>query len=162
MAVQRFEEVLAASGSLVYTNVGVSMKPLLREGRDLMLIVSLERWKRPLRAGDAVLFRRPDVRGRGTYVLHRILRVLPEQRFWIVGDNCTDGELVEERNILGVLSAVARDGGKPIPVTDWRCRLYVGLWCRPWPLRFLVLRTVRFALRWGSRVKRSLTGGKRP
>ena len=33
-----FEEELEQNGKLVYTNVGVSMLPLLREGRDVMLI----------------------------------------------------------------------------------------------------------------------------
>ena len=161
MAVRSFEEELAASGTLVYTNVGVSMLPLLREGRDVMVLQSLPRWNRPLRPGDAVLFRRPGVRGRGAYVLHRILRVLPDHRFWIVGDNCTDGETVEERNILGVLTAVSRDGGKPVPVTDWRCRLYVRLWCRPWPLRFVILRAVRFVRRYAGALRRRLRGGER-
>ena len=33
-----FEEELSRSGKVVYTNVGVSMMPLLREGRDIMVI----------------------------------------------------------------------------------------------------------------------------
>ena len=138
-----FEEVLATTGRLVYTNVGVSMLPLIREGRDVMII---ERVSRPPRRLDAVLFVRPDVRGRGAYVLHRILRVCPDGRYWIVGDNCTEGELVERGNIIGVLAAVKR-GKRTVRVTDLSYRLYVALWCAPYPLRFAALRLSRFCKR---------------
>ena len=33
-----FEDILAKNGRLVYTNVGVSMLPLIREGRDILVI----------------------------------------------------------------------------------------------------------------------------
>ena len=76
-----FEEELARNGKLVFTNVGISMMPLLREGRDLMMIEARDPGEiRPL---DAVLFRRKGVVGRGAYVMHRILKVLPDQKFMI-------------------------------------------------------------------------------
>ena len=45
--------------------------------------------------------------------MHRILRVNPDGSYWIVGDNSFSGETVQEEQILGVLSAVMRDGKKP-------------------------------------------------
>lgn len=131
-----FEELLARDGRLVYTNRGVSMLPLLREGRDLMII---EKTPPPYRRLDAVLFRRDGVEGRGAYVLHRILRVNPDGTYWIVGDNCVSGETVREDQILGVLTGVVR-GGKTIHVDDVRMRLYVNTWCRFWRTRILLLR----------------------
>ena len=63
-----FEEQLRLHGKIIYTNVGTSMMPLLREGRDVMII---ERPKGRLKKYDVPLYIRPD----GMYVLHRILRV---------------------------------------------------------------------------------------
>lgn len=131
-----FEELLERDGRLVYTNRGVSMLPLLREGRDLMII---EKRPPPYHVLDAVLFRRDGVVGRGAYVLHRILRVNPDGTYWIVGDNCVSGETVREDRILGVLTGVVR-GGKTLTTDDFRMRLYVNTWCRCWRTRILLLR----------------------
>ena len=133
-----FEEELERTGKLVYTNVGVSMLPLIRQGKDVMIIEKADDYK-PL---DAVLFRRRGVTGRGAYVLHRILKITPDGKFWIVGDNCVSGETVERENILGVLTCVSRHG-KLIKRTDIGYRAYLRLWCAPYKMRFLVLKGVR-------------------
>lgn len=137
-----FEEELERSGKLAYTNVGVSMLPLIRQGKDVMVIEKADTY-RPL---DAVLFRRKGVTGRGAYVLHRILKIMPDGRYWIVGDNCVSGELVDRENILGLLTGVSRNG-KLIKNTDFRYRAYVRLWCAPYPVRFFILRALRLARR---------------
>ena len=127
-----FEEELRRHGHLVFTNKGVSMMPLLRQDRDLMV---LER--RPegrLKKYDAVLFKRKD----GTYVLHRILKVR-EKDYLICGDNCYQMEAVEDAQILGILTAVIRDG-KRISVTNRGYLLYVHLWCDGYPVRAFLLR----------------------
>lgn len=142
-------EVLRDKGYIVYTNKGVSMMPLLRQDRDLMVI---ER-KVPgqLKNHDAVLF----VRTNGQYVLHRILKVRPDD-YWIVGDNCIGGEFVKEEQIIGVLTGVVRDG-KKISVTDPLYKLYVHVWCDVYPVRFMVLRARRFAGRVYHKLRR-MTG----
>lgn len=145
-----FEEELERAGYIIYTNVGVSMLPLLRENRDVMRI-ERKAWK----CYDAVLFRRPGVVGRGRYVVHRILRVNPDRSCWIVGDNMTEGETVQPEDILGVLTGVYRDG-RMVEVKDMGYRLYVTLWCRPWPLRIPLLRAMHLCRRVLSRVKRAL------
>lgn len=134
-----FEQELERTGKLIYTNVGVSMRPLLREGKDVMLIEKKDRFRRL----DAVLFRRPGVTGRGAYVLHRILKIYPDGRYWIVGDNCTEGEIVCENEILGVLTAVRRDG-RLLKTSDFRYRLYLYVWCAPYRLRFFLLKARAF------------------
>ena len=151
-----FEEELNRSGRLVYTNVGISMMPLIREGRDVMVIE--KRDVKEIRRLDAVLFRRRGVTGRGAYVLHRILKVLPDGRYWIIGDNCTSGEIVAAEDILGVLTQVSRGGKKTIHVTDFSYRTYVLLWCRPYHLRIFVQRVVRFGLRGLRYIKRKMVG----
>ena len=140
-----FEEELARSGKLVYTNVGVSMLPMLREGRDVMLIEACD--AKNIKRYDAVLFRRNDVSGRGAYVLHRILKVLPNGKYWIVGDNCTSGEEVAAEDILGVLTQVKRDNRKVIRVTDISYKMYVLFWCKPYYIRFFVLKVRGFMRR---------------
>lgn len=138
-----FEEALDQNGYIVYTNVGVSMMPLLRENRDVMMI-----HKRPtqrLKKLDAVLFVRPGIEGRGHYVLHRILKVL-EDGYWIVGDNCTSGEIVREENVIGILQSVVRDG-KEVDFHSLGYWLYLHLWCEPYWLRFFILRCKAFLRR---------------
>ena len=155
--VTTFEEELARTGRIVYTNVGVSMMPLLREGRDIMVIERCD--PENLKRYDAALFRRTPDKGE-SYVLHRVLKRLPDGAYWIAGDNCTYGERVEPGQILGVLTAVRR-GKRTISVTDFGYRLYVALWCAPYRLRFLILRFIRFCsrcLRW---LKRRIKGKRR-
>ena len=136
-----FEEVLAENGKLVYTSVGVSMMPLIREGRDVLVI---EKRDIPaLKKYDAVLFRRENVKGRGEYVLHRILKILPDNKYWIVGDNDTAGEIVKSTQILGVLTRMLRDG-KEYNFGGLGYKIYVFFRCTLYPARFLYLRGKRF------------------
>ena len=135
-----FEEVLAENGFLCWKTVGVSMRPLLREGKD---IVTIKRLEAPPRKYDVVLFRRPGVTGRGAYVLHRILKTNPDGSFWIIGDNCREGETVCSENILGVLTSILRNGKTITPETPLY-RLYVHLWWDFYPLRRALVRCVRF------------------
>ena len=144
-----FEELLDRDGHLDFTNKGVSMLPLLRQGRDVMLIE--KKGTEKCKKLDAVLFRRPKAEGKDAYVMHRILRVNPDGSYRIVGDNCVAGDTVTEDQILGVLTGVVRDG-KPLSFDDWRYRLYVNTWCRWYPLRIAVLRGKHFAGRCVRRV----------
>ena len=136
-----FEELLNRDGRLIYTNVGVSMVPLIREGKDVLIIEKCDAQK--LKKYDVVLFKRENVKGRGEYVLHRILKVLPDGKYWIVGDNCTEGEIVKKNMILGILTGITRDK-KATNLSGIKYRLYVSLWCAPYHLRFLVLRAKAF------------------
>lgn len=127
-----FEEILEKEGRLIYSNKGGSMKPLIREGRDLMVI---GRKQGRLRKYDVPLYRRDS----GQYVLHRVMKVR-EDGYVMCGDNRWRVETgVTDRQILGVLTAVIRDG-KELPVTDKRYRLYVFFWCGLFPLRAFALK----------------------
>lgn len=127
-----FEEVLKKDGRLIYTNVGDSMQPLIRQGRDLVVIEPPPAGR--LKRFDVPLYRR----GSGQYVLHRILKVR-ENDYVLCGDNRRHKETgITDGNIIGVLTAVIRDG-RTLKVTDRRYRLYVGLWCGLFPLRALLL-----------------------
>lgn len=126
-----FEEELRRSGKLVYTNVGCSMLPLLRQGKDLMVISPrpAERLKRY----DAVLYKRGD-----KYILHRILKVRKND-YVICGDHNWRREYgITDSQIIGILSSFVRDG-KEISVTDRHYLLYVHLWCDFFYIRAAVL-----------------------
>ncbi len=144
-----FSRVLEETGRLTYTTRGVSMRPLLRQGKDVVVI---EKPKEHCRKYDTVLFLRKN----GQYVLHRILKVCGE-RYWIVGDNCISGEMVNADQIIGVMTSVRR-GRCTISVTDWRYRLYTHIWCDAYPVRFFLLRVRSFVFRGLRFVKRRLFG----
>ena len=127
----KFENILDTYGVLAFTNVGVSMRPLLRQGRDVMVI--RKRGPERLKKYDAVLYKRDN----GQYILHRILKVR-ENDYVIVGDNCRQKEYVRENQILGVLEQIKR-GGKTVSVTDKGYLFYVHLWCDLFPLRSFLI-----------------------
>lgn len=151
-----FEEVLSTQGRLVYTNKGVSMMPLLRQGKDIMVIEAIHE---PLKKYDAVLFVRPRVPGLSPYILHRILEVNPDGTYFIIGDNCYDGEIVPRESIIGILTAVRR-GSRTISVTDKDYTAFVHiLWALMPPRslrRKLYLRMNAFLLRCLSFAKRRI------
>lgn len=122
MSKSTYEEELRRHGTLVYTNVGSSMLPLLRQNRDLLIV-----GRRPegrCKKYDVVLYKRPS----GQYVLHRILKV-KKDGYVICGDNRRVREFgVPDEWIFGVLTGVVRDG-KQVNITDFKYRCYVHLWC---------------------------------
>mgnify|MGYP003299314057 CR=1 FL=1 len=143
-----FEEELSARGVIIYTNKGKSMMPLLREGRDVMII------KRPegrLKRYDVPLYKRPD----GSYVLHRVLKVL-EGGYVMCGDHCTKREYgITDEHVIGVLVGVIRDG-KTVSTEDFGYRLYTHLWCDLFYLRVLILKIKFFFSRCVGYVKRKI------
>ncbi len=122
MSKSTYEEQLQIHGKLVYTNVGDSMMPLLRQRRDLLIIEPRPEGR--CKKYDVVLYRRPS----GQYVLHRILKVRKHD-YVICGDNRRIREFgVPDAWIFGLLTGVVRDG-KQVDLTSFKYRLYVHLWC---------------------------------
>ena len=139
MSKSTFEEEIRQRGQLIYTNVGDSMLPFIKQGRDVLVISKVnDRLKRY----DVPLYKRDS----GQYVLHRILKVR-DKTYVICGDNRWQREYgIMDRHIIGVLTAVIRNG-KEIPVTDWKYRIYVHLWCDFFYVRAFILRTKNFLKR---------------
>ncbi len=127
-----FEDLLKNDGYLVYTNVGVSMMPLLREHRDIVEI----RYKDPssrCKRYDVVLYKRG-----GKYILHRVLKVRP-QDYVICGDHNIWREYgITDGQILGVMARVIRDR-KSIYPSSRKYKIYVHLWCDFYHLRAVIL-----------------------
>ena len=133
--VNTFEELLKKQRYIVYTNVGFSMMPLLRQRRDVIEI--RQKGSGRCKKYDVVLYKR-----RNQYILHRILKVLPEG-YIIAGDHNTFVETdIKEEQILGVMNRVIRDG-KEIHMDDLGYRLYVHLWCDCYPVRMFIIHAKR-------------------
>ena len=142
-----YEEYLEAHGSLTYTNVGVSMLPLLKEGRDLFTVE--KKGEARCKVGDVVLYRRPP----NQYVLHRIVEVR-ENDYVILGDNCVAKEYgIQDGDVLAVLTGYVRKG-KAHSVADRSYRLYSWMILTLMPLRIFVKKCV---LRLKSGVKKLLS-----
>ncbi len=134
-----FRTEIEKRGTLIYTNVGDSMMPLIKQGRDVLIIKKVSG---RLKKYDVPLYQRDS----GQYVLHRILKVRKDD-YVICGDNRSFKEYgITDRHIIGVLTGVIRKG-KEISVTSKKYRLYVHLWCDFFPIRAFILRAVRFLKR---------------
>lgn len=131
-----YEEVLQQVGCLLTRNIGYSMLPLLRQNQDSIMIERCDPYH--LAKYDVIMFKRVGDR-KGKYVLHRILGCRPDGTYWVVGDNCTSGEIVKPEQILGRMSAVGRNG-KTFKTDSEEYKRYVRFWCAPWPLRITFLR----------------------
>ena len=135
-----YETVLKQEGKLVALNKGRSMMPLIREGRDIMVIErkGAERCKKY----DAVLYK-----SGGRYILHRVIKVR-ENDYVIVGDNCRIKEYgITDDDILGVLRAVVRGGKRELKMDAPLSRFYAHLWCDFFPIRAALIYCREFVYR---------------
>ena len=124
----RYEDYIEQNGRLTYTNTGVSMLPLLRQGKD-MFIVSKRNGKR-FKPGDVVLYRRPP----DHYVLHRVVEVRKDD-YVILGDNCVNKEYgIKDEDIIAVMTGYIR-GGKEHTVSEKGYRFYSFVWLHTIPIR---------------------------
>ena len=134
-------EYLDFAGTLIYSNKGTSMLPLLRQGKDMFIITKKgsERCKR----GDVVLFRRGN-----DNVLHRVVNVNPDS-YDILGDNCIAYERgVTDADIMGIMTGFIRNG-KEHSTAETGYKIYTFIMLHTIPARI-------FAKKVFSRAKRLL------
>ena len=97
------EEKLKSGGEVSFKPHGISMLPLIRQGKDSATIGPL---KAAPKKNDVIFYRRPD----GQFVLHRIIGK-NENGFILCGDNQYIKEYgVKSDWIIGIMTAVTRDG----------------------------------------------------
>lgn len=131
-------EELEKNGKLIYSNHGTSMMPLIKQGRDLVVIVKPEG---RLKKYDVPLYRYGNSH---RYVLHRIIKVR-ESDYVIRGDNCVSKEYgISDNDIIGVLAKVIRKG-KEISVEDTGYKIYSRFWHFIFPVRYVYMRTRHLA-----------------
>lgn len=167
------EDCLEEHGSLIWSVRGRSMKPLIREKVDYVVI---ERPDREIEPYDVVLYHRnprrrtPGGKGPGAadgaglsevaaapekdYVLHRVIRK-EGGNYLILGDNCAGYEHVPAGDVIGVMTALFRKG-KAYNFDSAAHRAYMKLWIRPHSFRAGVIgariRTRRAAVKTLKRV----------
>ena len=126
------EDILKQRGVLVYTNKGKSMFPLIKEGKDVLVITSQTQ---TIALFDIILTKRPS----GRYILHRIVRKNKDGTFDIAGDNsykCDRG--IKHTEIIGKLTTIIRDDKKN-ELNSLFYKMYVFVWCRFFFIRKPVL-----------------------
>ena len=127
-----FEEELERSGRLIYRNAGVSMRPLIKQDRDILIISKPEG---RLKKYDIPLYKRDGNR----YVLHRIVKVR-ENDYVILGDNCLKKEYgITDDRIIGVLTSLVRNG-KEIDLHGTGYKLYSRFWYFIYPVRVIFMK----------------------
>ena len=105
----KFEEVLEKDGELIFTNVGYSMYPLIKQREDVLRIVKTDTYKK----GDIVLYK-SDI---DHYVLHRILKI-KKDKVILAGDyNYTKDKPITQEKILGLLTTITKKDGKVIDLS---------------------------------------------
>ncbi len=119
--------VLLKQGFYASTTVGTSMQPLLKTGRDMVII---QKNTAELKKYDIALY---FVGGR--HILHRVIKVT-EAEYLIRGDNTFIMEHIPKDKVIGVASVINRNG-KRIEPKDNGYRLYVRFWNFIYPLRYV-------------------------
>ncbi len=124
---ENIEQVLAERGVYVSTTVGTSMRPMLRNRRDRVVI--LPKTEERLKKYDLPLYRSSD----GRYLLHRIIKV--EERHYVIrGDNTYRKEYIPEERILGYVTEFYRKG-KHVSSDSCSYRAYAAFWNFIYPIR---------------------------
>ena len=113
------QEQLDAGKTVRFSPRGISMLPMLRQGKDQVVLSPLPE---TLKKYDLPLYRRKD----GQFVLHRIIAV--GETYTCMGDNQFDPEPGLQRDQMIALVTSFRRNGRDIPVTDPVYRLYCRFW----------------------------------
>ena len=137
-------EVLESGGEFRMYPHGTSMRPLLRQGIDSVV---LEKMKRAPKKNDILFYQRQD----GSYILHRVWEVT-DTGLSLVGDNQRMLEYgVTEEQIIGYVTRIYR-GEKEINCDGLWYRMYLWLW------QFMVIR--RLVLPVTNRLMNIMKGGR--
>ena len=131
---------LKKHGSYISVPSGISMRPMIRGGRDAVLIKKPVKW--PERY-DLVMYVRPNMQG----VIHRVIR-RQKDLYIICGDNCWQYEYVKPDQIKGIVTEFCHKG-QWYDVNNRFYQLYVHLW-----VDFIFIKRPIFYLR--DRLKRAV------
>jgi len=132
------QEQLSAGRSVRFSPRGISMLPMLRQGKDSVLLSPVPP---QLKKYDLPLYRRDN----GKYILHRIVHA--GESYTCVGDNQFDLETgVRRDQMLAVVTEFYRNG-KPHSVQSFSHKLYCRFWHYSRPFRHLWRRGIGFIRR---------------
>ncbi|MDR2823993.1 MAG: S24/S26 family peptidase [Prevotellaceae bacterium] len=129
------ERILATGENVSITVKGRSMTPLLRNGRDAVVLSPAN--VRALKVGQIVLFRH-----RERHLLHRIVKIDGENLV-IQGDGTRNTEDAMRSDVVGVVVTIIRkNGGKIILPNGWES-FYFRIWQILKPFRRYLLAIYR-------------------
>ncbi|MDO4743295.1 MAG: S24/S26 family peptidase [bacterium] len=141
---ESIENAIRKRGVFVSTTVGLSMFPMLRDRRDVIVVKPV---KRRLKKYEVPLYRRND----GSYVLHRVIK-LEKDGYVIIGDNCINKEYgITDKHVLGVLSGFYRNSKYIDCEKNKLYKIYYHIWCDILPVRVFLIRCV-------NKLKRIISG----
>ena len=127
------EGEIAQGRSVQFLLKGVSMYPLIRGGKDKIVLSPCSPGE--LRPMDVVLFRY-----RGQHLLHRIIR-RDGDLLTIKGDGSYVAmEVCNVCDVIGRVHAVIRPSGKELPVVSWKWKLLSLIWNKMGILRNPILK----------------------
>lgn len=135
------EKEINDNGSILYEVKGSSMRPLIRQDKDLCIIVKAPKI---LNKYDVVLYKRDT-----QIILHRIIAI-KNGKYVIAGDNCYQKEYdVNKNNIIGILKSVERNSKisrrqKSLELSSTKQKFYAHIWCDFFPVRYLILKLKHF------------------
>lgn len=122
-AIDVIEEVMASGGEFRIYPKGTSMLPLIRQGRDS--VVLKRNFDFAAKKHDIAFYRRKN----GAFVLHRVMKIKKDGTYVMCGDNQTAYESgLEREQIIGYVSEIYRKD-KCFSVKSFAYRIYVVLWC---------------------------------
>ncbi len=124
-------EAINEKGEAMTLTAGTSMRPMLRQGRDIVIIESV---KRKLKKNDVPVYKRPS---HDRFVMHRILKVT-EDGYVIRGDNLIKKEYdIKDEHIVGVLKAFYREGKYYDCATSRKYKVYIVFNRITFPFRWI-------------------------
>ena len=139
------KEALETDGKYTGLTLGTSMRPMIHQGRDNIIVV---RPKGRLKKYDVALY----VTDYGKYIMHRVVEVHPDH-YIITGDNLLAKEYVTDDMICGKLAGFYKNGKKYVYCENGKLyKIYSRVWVALKPLRPISI----FAQRGFSFIKRKV------
>lgn len=126
------KEILEKNGKYTGLTAGTSMRPIIHQGRDNIIVVKPEG---RLKKYDVPVYQLPS----GKYVMHRIIEV-HDDHYIIMGDNLKHREYVTDDMICGRLIGYYRKGKHYVDCDNNKFyKLYAKLWTALIPIRPLTM-----------------------
>ena len=127
------EQEIKTGRSVRFRIKGQSMFPLLRDGKDEVILQPF--LKEELAPMDVVLFKFKD-----KHMLHRIIRK-EDERLYIQGDGSfVAKEECTTNDVIGKVGIIVKPSGKMIPTDSWKWKIPSFLWTKTGVFKSYLLR----------------------
>lgn len=127
------KETLSEGNELNLLVTGTSMNPFIGDNRDRVLLTSVSNIG--INKGEIVFIQRNNQE----YVLHRVLKILPNEKFLMNGDSQTWCEVVRNDQVFACVKTIYRKG-RAIEHDNIFYIILTRLWMLLLPLRPLIFK----------------------